>query len=210
MNLFIADDVGLGKTVEAGLIVRELLLRQKVRRIVVCCPPSVVQQWHDEMEQRFGLTFQVFDREFVLAKRRERGYSVNPWNTHTRFILSQALLELLDPQRFCRGVPVKSQKLLQDVMVRRLKSDLREVVAQGFPTRQIVQVDIDGLPADAPELTLSRLLAEYAGLRRTRLDSERKSVQNAAALVTVSLQKRLLSSIEAFWRTLDVHRTAPT
>src|SRR5688572_9576919 len=42
VNLFIADDVGLGKTVEAGLIVRELLLRQRVRRIVICCPPSVV------------------------------------------------------------------------------------------------------------------------------------------------------------------------
>jgi len=44
VTLFIADDVGLGKTIEAGLIVRELLLRQKVRRIVVSCPPSVVLQ----------------------------------------------------------------------------------------------------------------------------------------------------------------------
>mgnify|MGYP001589199933 CR=1 FL=1 len=47
VNMFIADDVGLGKTVEAGLIVRELLLRQKVRRIVVSCPPSVVLQWQE-------------------------------------------------------------------------------------------------------------------------------------------------------------------
>ncbi|MGH9334181.1 MAG: hypothetical protein ACRD21_10580 [Vicinamibacteria bacterium] len=43
-NLFIADDVGLGKTIEAGLIVRELLMRQRVRRIVVCCP-AFVPQW---------------------------------------------------------------------------------------------------------------------------------------------------------------------
>ncbi len=283
VNLFIADDVGLGKTVEAGLIVRELLLRQKVRRIVVCVPPSVVLQWQDEMEQRFGLTFQVFDRDFVLEKRRERGYGVNPWTTHTRFILSHALLrdpayaeplrdwlgdfcpgsllildeahnaapasgakyaidskltqavreiaphfehrlfltatphnghsnsfaallELLDPQRFCRGVPVKGAKLLQDIMVRRLKKDLREILAQGFPVRRVVQVDISGLPADAPELQLPRLLSQYAELRAKRLADERKSVQNAAALVTTSLQKRLLSSIEAFWRTLDVHR----
>ena len=283
VNLFIADDVGLGKTVEAGLIVRELLLRQKVRRIVVSCPSSVVLQWQEELEQRFGLTFQVFDREFVLARRRERGYGVNPWTTQTRFILSHALLrdpsyaeplrdwlgvfspgsllildeahnaapasgakyaidsmltravrelaplfehrlfltatphnghsnsfaallELLDPQRFCRGVPVKSAKLLQDVMVRRLKSDLREVVIQGFAVRKVVQVDIDGLPADAPELRLAKLLSEYADLRGARLQKERKSIQNAAALVTTSLQKRMLSSIEAFWRTLDVHR----
>src|SRR6059036_1144092 len=64
VNLFIADDVGLGKTIEAGLIVRELLMRQKVRRIVVAAPPSVVFQWRDELESRFGLTFIVLDREF--------------------------------------------------------------------------------------------------------------------------------------------------
>ena len=42
VNLFIADDVGLGKTIEAGLIARELLLRKKVREIVVACPPSML------------------------------------------------------------------------------------------------------------------------------------------------------------------------
>src|SRR5437899_145544 len=47
VNLFIADDVGLGKTIEAGLVVRELLLRQRIRRIVVAAPPSVVLQWKD-------------------------------------------------------------------------------------------------------------------------------------------------------------------
>jgi SNF2 family DNA or RNA helicase len=50
VNLFIADDVGLGKTIEAGLIVRELLLRQRIRRIVVAAPPSVVWQWKDELD----------------------------------------------------------------------------------------------------------------------------------------------------------------
>jgi hypothetical protein len=42
VSLFIADDVGLGKTIEAGLIMRELLLRQKIHRVVVIAPPSVV------------------------------------------------------------------------------------------------------------------------------------------------------------------------
>ena len=45
VNLFIADDVGLGKTIEAGLIARELLLRRRVDRIVVACPPSMLDQW---------------------------------------------------------------------------------------------------------------------------------------------------------------------
>ena len=55
VNLFIADDVGLGKTIEAGLILRELLLRQKVQRVVVIPPPSVVLQWKGEMETRLVL-----------------------------------------------------------------------------------------------------------------------------------------------------------
>jgi hypothetical protein len=73
VNLFIANDVGLGKTIEAGLIARELLLRKKARDVVVACPPSVLSQWQDELETRFGLTFRVIDREYVLAARRERG-----------------------------------------------------------------------------------------------------------------------------------------
>jgi len=92
VNLFIADDVGLGKMSEAGLTLRELLLRQKIRRVVVACPPSVVPQWRDEMEQRFGLSFVVLDRDYVTERRQERGLGVNPWTARSRFIISHALL----------------------------------------------------------------------------------------------------------------------
>lgn len=283
VNLFIADDVGLGKTIEAGLIVREMVMRQKVRRVVICVPPSVVRQWRDEMEERFGLTFVVYDREYVAQVRQERGYAVNPWKTHTRFILSHALvrdevyaaplrdwlgefaggsllildeahnvapasggkyaldskltrairdlaprfehklflsatphnghsnsfsalLELLDPQRFVRGVPVDA-RLRDTVMVRRLKSDLR-AIGEKFPKRNVVRIEIDRLPEDAPELVLSLLLQRYRKAREARLARASKSQQASAMLVVMSLQKRLLSSIEAFVRTLDVHRAS--
>jgi len=285
VSLFIADDVGLGKTIEAGLILRELILRQKVERMVISCPPSVVQQWQGEMESRFGLLFQIFDRTYVAQKRRQRGYGINPWKTHNRFIISHALLrdetyaaslrdwlntqdgktllildeahnaapassaryavdsqltkivreicplfehklflsatphnghsnsfaallEMLDPQRFCRGVPVRSKKLLDDVMVRRLKKDLRAIQITDFPERQVIPLTIDGLPQDAPELVLAELLQEYRSCRQQRLKNASKSNQRAAMLVVISLQKRLLSSIEAFARTLKVHRAS--
>ena len=92
VNLFIADDVGLGKTIEAGLIARELLLRKKVREIVVSCPPSMLQQWQEELEWRVGLRFEILDREYVAKVRRERGFGVNPWAAglaspaHRRFV----------------------------------------------------------------------------------------------------------------------------
>ena len=283
VNLFIADDVGLGKTIEAGLILREMLLRQKIKRVVISAPPSVVQQWKEEMESRFGLTFTIYDRAYVAKMRRMRGYGINPWTTHNRFIISHALLrnetyaaplrdwlgefsagsmfildeahnaapassskyavdsqltrtvrelaprfehrlflsatphnghsnsfaallEILDPQRFCRGVPVRSKALLDAVMVRRLKQDLREIKNGDFPERQVIALRIDGLPEDAPELVLSRLLQQYRDCREERLKEATKSSRAAAMLVTTSLQKRLLSSIEAFSRTLNVHR----
>lgn len=57
VNLLIADDVGLGKTIEAGLIVRELLLRRRIDLVVVAAPPSMTLQWRDELEDKFGLSF---------------------------------------------------------------------------------------------------------------------------------------------------------
>jgi superfamily II DNA or RNA helicase len=55
VRLLIADDVGIGKTIEAGLIVRELLDRGEITRLAVLCPPHLVEQWQTELEQRFNL-----------------------------------------------------------------------------------------------------------------------------------------------------------
>ena len=95
MNLFIADDTGLGKTIEACLIARELLLRKKAKCIVVATPPSVLEQWKGELEDRFGLVFEIFDRVYLTRVRRERGFGVNAWRTHSRFLISHRLL--IDP-----------------------------------------------------------------------------------------------------------------
>jgi hypothetical protein len=89
VNLFIADDVGLGKTIEAGLIMSELLLRRRVREVVVACPPAMLLQWKDELETRFGLVFEILDRLYIDRVRQEHGYGVNPWNTFPRFLVSQ-------------------------------------------------------------------------------------------------------------------------
>ncbi len=92
VNLLIADDVGLGKTVEAGLIVREMLLRRRVDMIVVAAPASMLLQWQDELAQKFGLDFTIVDREHLLETRRTRGFSANPWGVGSRFIVSHSVL----------------------------------------------------------------------------------------------------------------------
>src|SRR5260370_41514962 len=81
VNLLIADDVGLGKTIEAGLIVRELLLRRRIDYVVVAAPACMVRQGQDELEPKFVPAFTIIDRERVGELRRQRGFSVNPWTT---------------------------------------------------------------------------------------------------------------------------------
>ncbi|MEH1907422.1 helicase-related protein [Nostoc sp.] len=55
VKLLVADDVGIGKTIEAGLIARELLDRGEVRRIAVLCPPHLCDQWHQELSEKFHI-----------------------------------------------------------------------------------------------------------------------------------------------------------
>ncbi|KQN76655.1 DISARM system SNF2-like helicase DrmD [Sphingomonas sp. Leaf62] len=280
VNLLIADDVGLGKTVEAGLVLREMLLRRRVDYTVVLAPAAMTLQWRDELQTKFGLAFEIVDAAHLEALRRRRGYGANPWAAGSRFILSHrllgeeayvaglrdllggfrarsllildeahhaapagggryaiesqftrslrdlsdrfehrlflsatphnghpnsfaTLLELLDPQRFTRGVPVRPADL-EPVMVRRLKSDLR-ALGEAFPQRVVEPVGLRDLPADAPELVLAAMLAEYRALREARI-ATLPGVQAARArLGFVGLQQRLLSSIPAFARTLRVH-----
>ncbi len=280
VNLFIADDVGLGKTIEAGLIASELLLRKRIRNVVVSCPPSMLHQWKTELDSRFGLEFKILDREYIESIRQKQGFAVNPWTTYPHFLVSHrlliddsyseplkqwldqhkpqslfildeahhaapasgskyaidsrftrairelaqrfdhrlflsatphnghsnsfsALLEILDPQRFVRGVPVVKTNLT-DVMIRRLKSDLRALKG-GFPERIVCQTDIDDLPSSAPELRLSEMLTRYQAIREEQVKNEAKHIRNRSLIVFSHLQQRLLSSPEAFARTISKH-----
>ena len=87
-NLLIADDVGLGKTIEAGLVVQEMLLRHRARTILVLCPSSLQEKWRSEMAEKFGLEFRIIDTDFVKRFRRERGLHANPWTSFPRIIAS--------------------------------------------------------------------------------------------------------------------------
>jgi superfamily II DNA or RNA helicase len=87
-NLLIADDVGLGKTIEAGLVIQEMLLRHRARTILVLCPSSLQEKWRTEMGEKFGLEFRIVDTDFVKRSRRERGVHANPWTSFPRLIAS--------------------------------------------------------------------------------------------------------------------------
>ena len=67
VRLLVADDVGIGKTVEACLIARELLDRGEIRRIAVLCPPHLAEQWQRELAEKFHL-----EAELVLSSTIQR------------------------------------------------------------------------------------------------------------------------------------------
>ena len=87
-RLLIADDVGLGKTIEAGLILRELNARRRAARILIVCPASITEQWQTEPGTKFGFEFRIFDSEGVAEARRALEAGTNPWCVEPRVIAS--------------------------------------------------------------------------------------------------------------------------
>ena len=104
-NLLIADDVGLGKTIEAGLVIQELILRHRARTVLVVCPSAKQIDWQNEMREKFGLEFRIVNSELLRQLRRERGPRVNPWSSFPRLIASMDWIK--------QGV---GRKLLRDVL----------------------------------------------------------------------------------------------
>ena len=102
VNLLIADDVGLGKTIEAGLVVQEMILRHRVRSVLIVCPSSLQVQWQEEMRDKFGLDFRIIDTETISQLRRKRGIHVNPWSHFPRLITSIDFLKRERPMRTFR------------------------------------------------------------------------------------------------------------
>jgi superfamily II DNA or RNA helicase len=99
VSLLIADDVGLGKTIEAGLVIQEMLLRHRARRVIVVCPAPLTLKWRDEMREKFGLDFVVLDSQELKELRRSHGLQVNPFTVHPRMIISLPWLRTPRVQR---------------------------------------------------------------------------------------------------------------
>ncbi len=283
VNLLLADDVGLGKTIEAGLVAQELLLRHRARRIMIVCPAGLTVKWRDEMAEKFGLDFVVVDSAQCATLRRTHGSAANPFRAYPLIIVSlpwlrgpraqqlldevlpvdgpsdtptfdllildeahhvapaapkqeyavdsqqtkllrrlaphfahrlflsatphngyqtsfTALLEIIDPLRFARGV-APDEPALRDTVVRRLKRD----ITNPDGSRRFAERQATALPVTYPpdERAVHDLLTDFAALRRKRLRAHRG--HRATDLVTLLLKKRLFSSPAAFAHTVAVY-----
>ena len=281
VNLLIADDVGLGKTIEAGLIVQELLLRHRIRKVMVVCPATLSLKWKGEMAEKFGLDFTIVDSECLRQLRRTHGINANPFRVFPLTIVSlqwlpgpraerilsevlpatptypktfdlliideahhvapkaakatyavdsqqtgamrrlaqhfehrlflsatphngyreswTALLAMLDPLRFARGVePDDAAK--RQVVVRRMKDAIRKPDGSPrFPKRVVEAIEVEYSEADREA---HRLLQSFTDSRRKRVESDSRR-RSAVDIATLLLKKRLFSSPIAFAKTID-------
>src|SRR5262245_58017580 len=121
VSLLVADDVGLGKTIESGLVALELIIRHRARRVLVVCPASLQIQWRDQMRDKFGLDFRIVDSDLLKNLRRKRGIHVNPWTHFPRLITSIDFLKRERPLRlFKETLPTENESVYPrryDVMV---------------------------------------------------------------------------------------------
>ena len=82
LRFLLADDAGAGKTIVAGLLIKELLIRGDLERSLIVAPGSPVEQWQDEMAEKFGLGFEILTRDQI-----EASLTGNPFVEKNRLIL---------------------------------------------------------------------------------------------------------------------------
>jgi SNF2 family DNA or RNA helicase len=98
VRLLLADEVGLGKTIEAGLIIKELKLRGMIRRVLVVAPKGLVSQWAAEMRTHFGEDFRLLLPSDFPAFRRVAGHD-NVWRMFDQIICPMDAVKPIDSRR---------------------------------------------------------------------------------------------------------------
>ncbi|HPQ16105.1 MAG TPA: helicase-related protein [Bryobacteraceae bacterium] len=78
LRFLLADDPGAGKTIMAGLLIKELLIRGDLHRCLIVCPGNLVEQWQDELYQRFQLPFEILTNDKLEAARTGNWFAENP------------------------------------------------------------------------------------------------------------------------------------
>ena len=284
--LLLADDVGLGKTIQAGLILSELLRRRRIRKVLILSPAALQTQWQEEMQEKFHIEFTIIDRSETTRIYKDLGMDTNPWKAKQRIITSMdylrqpdildqflvsaeatmdgdnptmpwdllivdeahnmapasygkpsqrhqmleqiakyfehrlfltatphngytmsftTLLTLLDPVRFSPKPELEEEdrRHIQNVMVRRLKSELNENTdPPRFPKREVIG---ENVTLTSMELVVFNALGSYREKALEVLERRSRRERNLGRFLFSLLTKRLLSSTYAFARTWWQH-----
>jgi superfamily II DNA or RNA helicase len=95
-RVLLADEVGLGKTIQAGLVVAELLARERDARVLIVTPAGLREQWRAELQERFGIDAEIIDAAALARATAELPADVNPWTIPAVAIASVDFIKRAD------------------------------------------------------------------------------------------------------------------
>ena len=127
-RMLIADEVGLGKTIEAGHILLELKARGELKNVLVVCPKSLAEKWKGELLERFGLAFSIFDNKKAMRE------DLDAHNGHSRGIITyDSIVDRLHKGDLT-GVDMYDTKKREEIR-ERIRKDSRRSVLQFMEER---------------------------------------------------------------------------
>ncbi len=121
-NWLIADDVGLGKTIEIGLLLAALRRRRQARRVLIVCPAGIARQWQDEMRFKFNQDYRIYGRDFFVNQPSH-------WATFDKVIVS------IDRAKSDNHAPIFSDSGEWDVIVFDEAHHLSKIPSQSVTQR---------------------------------------------------------------------------
>jgi SNF2 family DNA or RNA helicase len=107
-RMLLADEVGLGKTIEAGIYIKEMMARRLAERILIIVPATLVRQWQFEMENKFNIKFEIYDGKKV-KKLQKKGDIKNPRLLHNPFFYDNLIICSLQFARNPKYIELLSQ-----------------------------------------------------------------------------------------------------
>lgn len=102
----IADEVGLGKTIEAILVYEEYKLRGIAKKVLIVVPSGLVLQWHEELAKKFNEKFVIYSKEYIRTLKQSYGEETNVWKQHDKIIVS---IDSIKPLKIDTGLDRQEQ-----------------------------------------------------------------------------------------------------
>jgi superfamily II DNA or RNA helicase len=199
LRLLIADDVGLGKTIQAGLILAELSERHPGLRAIVVVPAGLRDQWCGELSSRFSLRTTIADTRWLVSMNRELPADVNPWLLPGIYLVSYDFVK--QPEIFTSLEEVRWDLLVADEAHAAGPGTARLTAVQGLGARARRIVLLTATPPDSEPSALRPLtnLGRFDGegqmtvFRRSRADAGYPGTRRTVLLpVRLTTAERLM------------------
>lgn len=167
VRLLLADDVGLGKTVQACLVLTELIARRQAHRILIVSPAGpLLMQWDQELRQRFGLRFTcISDFAGLQAERRRMELGVNPFDGMSLCLISldfakqERVLQDLERARWDAAVIDEAHHCVADTASMGAESTLRRRLVEVVARRSDALLPLSATPHDGVDAHFASLIA---------------------------------------------------